>query len=169
MHVGNSAAASVVAGIDRLAPEGPVASRQCPAANQWLCPHSREAEARAQLRRAAMLCVRLVALACGTEETALLADSRGSQSEARARQIAIYLLHTALSVPYGEIARFLGRDRTTVSHACRLVEDLRDEPVIDTLLERLEHVLEPVAANCRSDGPVSLGEYASAGEDDDAV
>lgn len=72
----------------------------------------------------------------------MLACRRGSAEVARARQVAMYLLHTALSVPYGEVAAMFGRDRTTVSHACRTIEDLRDDPMHDELLLRLEEMVE---------------------------
>jgi Bacterial dnaA protein helix-turn-helix len=87
----------------------------------------------------------LVGWATGIEDTQLLAQGRGTGDTARARQIAMYLLHTSLSASYGEVARAFGRDRTTVSHACRLIEDMRDDPRHDALLCRLEAVLAAVA------------------------
>jgi hypothetical protein len=34
-----------------------------------------------------------------------------------------------------------GRDRTTASHACRVIEDLRDDPGLDGLLDAMEAFL----------------------------
>lgn len=93
---------------------------------------------------AARFVVRLVGLLEGIGEDELLSPTRGQESTARLRQIAMYLLHTSLCVPYGEVARVFGRDRTTVSHACRLVEDLRDDPACDTMVENLEKLLSMV-------------------------
>lgn len=87
----------------------------------------------------------LVGWATGIDDARLLAQGRGPGDTARARQIAMYLLHTSLSASYGEVARAFGRDRTTVSHACRLIEDMRDDPRHDALLCRLETVLAAVA------------------------
>jgi hypothetical protein len=87
----------------------------------------------------------LVGWATGIGEEELLASGRGPGETARARQIAMYLLHTSLSASYGEVARAFGRDRTTVSHACRLIEDMRDDPRHDALLCQLEGVLAAVA------------------------
>jgi chromosomal replication initiation ATPase DnaA len=87
----------------------------------------------------------LVGWATGISEAELLAQGRGPGETARARQIAMYLLHTSLSASYGEVADAFSRDRTTVSHACRLIEDLRDDARHDALLCRLEAVLAAVA------------------------
>lgn len=89
--------------------------------------------------------IALVSLATGVSEAAIMAPNRGPWDTARARQLAMYLLHTSLSASYGEVARAFNRDRTTVSHACRLMEDMRDDPIHDALLARLEAVLAPAA------------------------
>lgn len=86
-----------------------------------------------------------VSWATGVSEAAIMAPNRGTGDTARARQVAMYLLHTSLSASYGEVARAFSRDRTTVSHACRLIEDMRDDPRHDALLSRLEAVLVPAA------------------------
>ena len=86
--------------------------------------------------------VRLVACALQADEAGIVANERGTIGVARARQIAMYLLHTSLSAPYGVVAAMFGRDRTTVSHACRTIEDLRDDPMHDDFIRRLEEVVE---------------------------
>lgn len=60
---------------------------------------------------------------------------------ARARHIAMYLCHVMLSRNLREVGLAFGRDRTTVSHACALIEDLRDDPAFDRELCRLEAIL----------------------------
>lgn len=67
--------------------------------------------------------------------------SRCRAGAARARQIAMYLCHVVFGASLAEIGLAFGRDRTTVSHACGLIEDLRDDPAFDAELERLETVL----------------------------
>ncbi|GIL03310.1 MAG: hypothetical protein BroJett030_32090 [Alphaproteobacteria bacterium] len=86
--------------------------------------------------------VRLVACATQADEAAILGLSRGTANVARARHIAMYLLHTSLSIPYGDVGARFSRDRTTVSHACRIVEDLRDDPALDAFIARLEEMVE---------------------------
>ena len=66
---------------------------------------------------------------------------RGAPSVVRVRQIVMYLAHVALGLSFGEIAELLGRDRTSVVHACRIIEDQRDDRAFDVLLEQLEHSL----------------------------
>jgi len=83
----------------------------------------------------------LVSLQRDVNKADLAATHRGKAETCLARQIAMYLLHTVFSCPYHEVARIFGRDRTTVSHACRLVEDLRDRPEFDLELEKMEALL----------------------------
>ena len=80
----------------------------------------------------------MVAVAFEIEPRVLFASKRGTARESRARQIAFYLLHTTSSYSLNEIARIFGKDRTTIGHACRLVEDLRDTPAFDERLKDLE-------------------------------
>jgi chromosomal replication initiation ATPase DnaA len=71
----------------------------------------------------------------------MCARSRGRASAAFARQVAMYLTHVVLGLNYSAAGRMFHRDRTTVAHACRVVEDRRDNPRTDALLQALEDVL----------------------------
>ncbi|MBB4065757.1 helix-turn-helix domain-containing protein [Gellertiella hungarica] len=57
-----------------------------------------------------------------------------------ARQIAIYVCHVALRIPQVDVAHGFGRDRTTVRHACAVVEDRRDDPVYDDFVAAVERL-----------------------------
>lgn len=70
----------------------------------------------------------------------LRSATRGRAHVALARQTAMYLAHTVCGLSLTEVGRIFERDRTTVSHACALIEDRRDELVFDQLLELLERV-----------------------------
>jgi chromosomal replication initiation ATPase DnaA len=72
----------------------------------------------------------------------MFAQTRCRASTALARQIAIYLLHTGVGLSLNQVAPLFKRDRTTVAHACRKVEELRDDQHIDTLLGHLERSLD---------------------------
>lgn len=72
--------------------------------------------------------------------------TRGRQSPARARQVAMYLLHVRLGVTLSTCAHAFGRDRTTAAHACRRVEDLRENHRIDVRLDSLEAAIDRWAA-----------------------
>ena len=73
--------------------------------------------------------------------TDLWGGTRGRPRVAFARQVAMYLAHVACGLTLTEVGQVFSRDRTTVAHACCLVEDLRDEPAFDRSLELLEGVL----------------------------
>jgi chromosomal replication initiation ATPase DnaA len=92
-------------------------------------------EARAKLTRT------LVAYAFGVPEQDMDALTRKNARVAFGRQIAMYLAHIAFELSLSRVAMAFGRDRTTVSHACHLIEDRRDDPTFDTQLEDLESLL----------------------------
>ncbi len=69
----------------------------------------------------------------------------------RVRQIAMYAAHVVLGLTMTEIGKGFGRDRTTVMHACHLVEDLRDDEDFDQIITRTEHI---VAAAFRGRTPI---------------
>ena len=72
----------------------------------------------------------------------LRAGTRRSKPVAFARQSAMYLAHTALGLSYSQIASIFGLDRTTAAHACRVIEERRDEPLLDLVLAALERTFE---------------------------
>lgn len=78
----------------------------------------------------------------------LTARNRGPAGVALARQIAMYLVHVVLGLSYTHAGLMFGRDRTTVAHACRLVEELRDDSDFDCRLDALERALRIYAVNC---------------------
>lgn len=53
----------------------------------------------------------------------------------------MYLAHVACGLPLAEVGRLFSRDRTTVAHACALIEDRRDDPTFDRALAVLEFAL----------------------------
>ncbi|HEV7433693.1 MAG TPA: helix-turn-helix domain-containing protein, partial [Pseudorhizobium sp.] len=60
------------------------------------------------------------------------------------RQISMYICHVALSMPQHDIGVAFGRDRTTVGHACHVVEDRRDDPVFDDFVSAAERMIAVV-------------------------
>ncbi len=61
-----------------------------------------------------------------------------SPRAALARQTAMYLAHTVFAMSFGQIGRLCGRDRTTVAHACRRIEEEREQSGFDERLRQLE-------------------------------
>ena len=74
----------------------------------------------------------------GLDMAELFAPTRGASRAALARQIAMYLAHTGFALSIETISQVFERDRSTVSHACHVVEDGRDDIWLDCRLEALE-------------------------------
>ncbi|MFC7290915.1 helix-turn-helix domain-containing protein [Hirschia litorea] len=68
----------------------------------------------------------------------LYSTTRGAQQISTARQVAMYLTHVSFGLSLARVAGAFMRDRSTVAHACHLIEDRRDDPEFDELLEALE-------------------------------
>jgi chromosomal replication initiation ATPase DnaA len=87
-----------------------------------------------------------VAMVYRVEKGLLKRPTRGRSRVAFARQVAMYLAHVTFGLTLTMVGRAFGRDRTTVSHACALVEDARDNPEFDRTLEVLESIARRLAS-----------------------
>jgi hypothetical protein len=90
---------------------------------------------------AAAKVVRLVAEARDVPALLLLHPSRCDAPVAEARQLAMYLMHVVLQRNYADVGQFFRRDRTTVAHACGIIEDRREAPLFEAEVLRLEQAL----------------------------
>lgn len=88
-------------------------------------------------RARALLAMQAVASVTGAPAASMQSRRRLDRQTRRARSLAFYLCHTEFGWPLQRVGAAFGRDRTTVSKACREVEDLRDDPVLDGLIERI--------------------------------
>jgi chromosomal replication initiation ATPase DnaA len=84
---------------------------------------------------------RLVEEAFGIASDDLAGASRGCAKVALARQAAMYLARVVLGLTLAEAAHLFGRDRTTAAHACRVIEDKRDDAAFDARLAAIEEAL----------------------------
>lgn len=98
--------------------------------------------AMAQDRAAARLACGMASYVFGVPMEAICAKSRGAPEAAFARQAAMYLTHVAFSMSLNRVAIAFGRDRSTVAHACHLIEDRRDDPEMDSLFAAMEEALQ---------------------------
>ncbi len=89
-------------------------------------------------RRARCVVEQAVAMAFQVPLRELRARTRRGAPIAFARQVAMYLTHVACGLTLTEVGILFTRDRTTVAHACGLVEDRRDDPIFDIFLDHLE-------------------------------
>lgn len=74
------------------------------------------------------------------DQGVLLVPTRGAPQAAFARQVAIYLAHVCFGLSFAAVGRLFHRDRTTVAHACRVIEDRRDDCELDRRLVALERM-----------------------------
>jgi chromosomal replication initiation ATPase DnaA len=82
-----------------------------------------------------------VVRAHGVTMRQILSRRRGSADVSSARQVAMYLLHVGLGRPQDVVGRFFRRDPSTVSYACHVIEDRRDDPEFEAEITRLESLL----------------------------
>jgi chromosomal replication initiation ATPase DnaA len=94
-----------------------------------------------QDRMKAAFVTSLVAMTTGIPARDIVAASRNHASAARARQMAMYLAHVGFAWPLARVGQAFGRDRTTASHACHRIEDMRDDARFDACLNGLEACL----------------------------
>jgi hypothetical protein len=72
---------------------------------------------------------------------------RTAISVSRVRQIAMYVAHVVLRLTMSEVGVGFGRDRTTVHHACQVVEDMRDEAEFDRMVQVIERIASAAFRN----------------------
>lgn len=89
----------------------------------------------------ARLVMAAVTLEFGVPNVEVYSPTKGNSRSSFARQIGMYLTHIVYEINLSRVARAYSRDRSTVSHACRVVEEYRDDPIIDEKLDRLEAFL----------------------------
>lgn len=76
----------------------------------------------------------------GVSSKEMRRSGRTNLDVARVRQVAMYVAHVVLRLTMKEIGIGFSRDRTTVLHACHLVEDLRDDLEFDRIVCMMERV-----------------------------
>jgi len=100
---------------------------------------------RLRQRRNVALCDALIDLLVamfGVSGTELRSPLRCRREVARVRQIGMYVAHTAFGMAMRDVAAGFARDRTTVMHACHLVEDMRDDTEFDAIVSTFERIAQ---------------------------
>ena len=78
----------------------------------------------------------------GVSGTELRSPFRCRREVARVRQIGMYVAHTVFGMAMRDVAAGFARDRTTVMHACHLVEDMRDDTEFDAIVSTFERIAQ---------------------------
>jgi Bacterial dnaA protein helix-turn-helix len=89
-------------------------------------------------RRLRLNLEQLVACRLDVEPDLLNFPSRGRAPVCEARQISMYLARVCFCLSLTEVGQMFRRDRTTVAHACIVVEHRRDDVGFDLFLTKLE-------------------------------
>ncbi|HEV7344824.1 MAG TPA: helix-turn-helix domain-containing protein [Devosia sp.] len=100
---------------------------------------------RANASRSCGVVIAMIAAEKNVPRELLMAPRRSKLPVARARQLAMYLSHVVLGHTLLDIGKQFGRDRTTVSYACALIEDMRDDPRFDAEVTLLEQRIDEEA------------------------
>lgn len=87
---------------------------------------------------AARVAVSVAAFALNVPPEEVADRNRGRAEVAFARQVAMYLCHVGFELSLARVAAAFGRDRSTVAHACHIVEDRREHWNFDRWISLLE-------------------------------
>lgn len=90
---------------------------------------------------AARLAAGLASYALGVPLDDIVRPRRGNSGAAFARQVAMYLCHVGFELSLARVAAAFGRDRSTVAHACHVIEDRREDEAFDDWIAALEAML----------------------------
>lgn len=90
----------------------------------------------------AHLIIASVTLEFGTPILDITSKNRGANDICLARQVSMYLMNVVFGVSLTRIGRVFNRDRSTASHACNVIEEYRDDPLLDQKITRLEQFLK---------------------------
>jgi chromosomal replication initiation ATPase DnaA len=89
-------------------------------------------------RAAARVAMDAVGFALGLKVEEIAAASRRTPEAAFARHVAMYVTHVAFEMSLSRVAIAFDRDRSTVGHACHVIEDRREDPAFDAWIAALE-------------------------------
>ncbi len=103
------------------------------------------------------LAIVLTAHALDVPARDIAAPTRGDRDVAYARQVAMYLAHVAFGMSLARVATGFDRDRSTVAHACHIIEDKRDDSDFDAWIDALEAACVLVPPPISGAGPYSVG------------
>jgi chromosomal replication initiation ATPase DnaA len=103
-------------------------------------------EQRAKDEAAARLAAGVAGYALGVPTDTILRGKRGARAEAFARQVAMYLCYVGFDLSLHRVAVAFRRDRSTVAHACHVIEDRREEKRFELWINGLETMLRRAPA-----------------------
>jgi len=95
----------------------------------------------------AKLVASVIALEFSVPESGIFCAGKGTSERSYTRHIAMYMMYCVYGTTKTRIAEVFGRHSSTVSHACKVIEDQRDDPVFDGKLIDLENRLNQLSSH----------------------
>ncbi len=94
-------------------------------------------------RHVAQGAIDLACEAYGVNPVELLPSGRAPANVSLTRQVAIYLAHVVGQLSISQLSQEFERDRSTISHSCRIIEDRMSSPHVmyQFLIEFLAQVV----------------------------
>lgn len=86
----------------------------------------------------------IVANVFGVEAGLLRLATRGRAKVALARQVAMYVAHVGYGLSLTQVGEVFDRDRTTVAHACAVVEQRREDKEFDEAIVLIETITRAI-------------------------
>ena len=83
----------------------------------------------------------LMAAVFSLDSRVLRAPNRSATDIARVRQIGMYVAHVTLGLRMADVATGFSRRKSTVVHACHLIEDMREAPDFDRVVAKVEEIV----------------------------
>ncbi|WP_417667404.1 helix-turn-helix domain-containing protein [Roseibium sp.] len=77
----------------------------------------------------------------GIKPADIYGPTRGRSHIVEARHLVMYLARVEIGMTLEAVGRRYNRNRSTVSYACRCVEDRRDDPVYDLMVCEIEQLI----------------------------
>ena len=91
----------------------------------------------------------------GIDVELLRQPTRGRANIALARQVAMYIAHVGCGLSLTEVGAVFERDRTTVAHACAIVEQRRDDDHFDAAIHLLDLVIRVIDGTRQTQPPAT--------------
>ncbi|MES2860772.1 MAG: chromosomal replication initiator DnaA [Pseudomonadota bacterium] len=95
-------------------------------------------------KRRADLVMQIVAIRLDTPVEAVARGTRLPPATLRARRVSMYLAYVSMEWQMERVGHAFAVNRQTAARACQKIEDARDEPHLNALLDELEETIRGI-------------------------
>lgn len=82
----------------------------------------------------------------GVDVAAITRGGRNAAWPVLSRQVCLYLAHVEMGFSLSAIAAAFGRDRSGIAHSIEQVEELRDTPIFEVVMQQLSQSMRTTGA-----------------------